>query len=239
MKNLRRSLRFLLCSAMLLGVMLMSANAAYYEDEEEITHIKAVTILTDLKIIEGVDDGGRFDPGENATRAELCKMIFVALNGGKESQYVNTACSYPDASDHWAAGYIEYCSDLGIVAGRGDGNFDPDGTVTGIEAAKMLLVAIGYDAAIEGFTGSGWETAVRVRADEKNLYQELDSFDASAGLSRDHAAQMVYNAFNAVMVEYEYSTVTNADGELQSLPFLKDNDAGETIFFQKFNVIIP
>ena len=36
----------------------------------------------------------------------------------------------------------------GILAGTGNGNFDPEGELTGLAFAKMMLVALGYDAKV-------------------------------------------------------------------------------------------
>ena len=50
----------------------------------------------------------------------------------------------------------------------------PNETVTGSQAAKMLLVAAGYQSAIEGFTGANWEVNTNVRANAVGLYDGLD-----------------------------------------------------------------
>ena len=50
------------------------------------------------------------------------------------------------AANRWSAGYIGYCVQQGILAGTGNGNFDPEGELTGLAFAKMMLVALGYDA---------------------------------------------------------------------------------------------
>jgi len=213
-----------------------AGKAAYFTDEDEIKNSKAVTVLTDLNIMQGKDDGS-FAPTGIVSRAELCKMICIALNGGKDPELGTVAWSFPDIGGHRAAGYIEYCFNLGIVAGRGDGNFDPDGAVTGSQAVKMLLVAIGYDSEIENFVGKDWAIAANVRANQKNFYEGLEDLNPSAALIRDQAAQLVYNAISAVMVEYEYKLFKTADGELQAIAVLSDNQDGDTILSKKFNVI--
>ncbi len=63
-----------------------------------------------------------------------------------------------DINSHWAKGYIKFCESQGIIAGYGDNTFKPDATVTGVEAAKMLLVLAGYDADKAGLVGSTWCT---------------------------------------------------------------------------------
>ncbi|MPM02026.1 Cell surface protein [bioreactor metagenome] len=236
MKNLKRALCLILVCAMTFGLMIMTTSAADFTDKDEIVNTDAVDTMVALNIINGKDDGSYFDPSGIVTRAEMCKMICVALNGGKDPQLGTTASSYTDTAGTWAAGYIEYCTNLGIVAGRGNGIFDPTGTVTGTEAAKMLLVAIGYDSTAEGFTGANWAIAVNVRANGKDLYEDLEDMDPSAGLTRDNAAQMVYNAINAVMVEYTYS-LTTVGGALQSVAKVGDVDNEVTILSKKFDML--
>jgi hypothetical protein len=127
---------------------------------------------------------------------------------------------------------VEYCRILGIVSGRGDGTFDPDGAVTGTEAAKMLLGAIGFDAENGGIHGPIWALSVAVRANQKALFDGLN-IDIAQPVSRDDAARLVYNAMNAVMVKYEYVLV-KIDGELRSTPKLTDEADGPNPSFEIF-----
>ncbi|MFB0920439.1 MAG: S-layer homology domain-containing protein, partial [Oscillospiraceae bacterium] len=159
----------------------------------------------------------------------------VALNGGTAPVLgANATPTYTDIKGTWAEAYIEYCSKLGIVAGMGDGTFAPDATVTGSQAAKMILVALGYDSKTEGFTGSNWEIAVGVRASQKGLYSGL-SLNPSAGLTRDNAAGVIYNGINAVMVTYDYKLVTGANGQLSTTAVVKD-DGTKTVASEKFGL---
>lgn len=236
MRNLKRVLCLSLAVVMLLGMMVVGTSANNFTDSSEIVNTEAVDTMNALNIINGTPDGS-FNPKGIVTRAEMCKMICVALNGGKDPQLGNNYTSFTDTKGNWAAGYIEYCYNLGIVSGRGEGIFDPTGTVTGSEAAKMLLVAIGYKAESEGFVGAGWEMAVNVIASQKDLYDELAGMGVSAGLSRDNAAQMVYNAINAIMVEYSYN-LGSVDGDLTTIAVAKDvaNASIDTLLEKKFDM---
>ena len=190
MRNLKRALSLALAMVMVLSMMVIGAGAASYDDfsdKDEIVNKEAVQMLVELGVINGKDDG-TYDPTGIVTRAEMAKMICVVLNGGNDPSLGSTVTnSYTDTVGHWAAGYIEYCTQLGIVAGDGAGKFNPNATVTGSEAAKMLLVAMGYKSEVEGFTGSNWAIAVNVRANQKGLYSDL-SISVDAGLTRDSAA---------------------------------------------------
>ncbi len=201
MKNLKRLLSLALTGVMLSGMMVMGASAAEYTDAESIEHTEAVEIMSSLNIINGKPDGS-YDPEGLVSRAEMAKMIAVAMNGGKETTYgTKTTPTYTDIKGHWAEQYIEYCSDLKIISGRGNGIFDPEGKVTGTEAAKMLLSALGYDATAYRLTGADWDTNVNYEATQTadpKLYEELDGVVVANPVTRDAAAQIIWNGLQNV-----------------------------------------
>ena len=234
MRNLKRALSLALAAVMVLSMMVVGAGAASlddFSDKDEIVNKEAVTVLSTLNVINGKDDGS-YDPTGIVTRAEMSKIICVILNGGKDPALgASTTHTYTDTVNHWAESYIEYCTQLGIVAGKGNGTFDPNGTVTATEAAKMLLVALGYNASFENMVGSNWAISTNVLANQNKLYAGLD-IDVDAGLTRDNAAQMAYNALNCEMVAYTYALVTGPDGSLTSIPRVENKD--DTLLSDKF-----
>lgn len=239
MRNLKRVLSLALASVMLIGMMVVGASAANYDDfsdKDKIVNKEAVSTLVELGVIAGKDDG-TYDPTGIVTRGEMAKMICVVLNGGKDPSLGNvTKYSYTDTVGHWAAPYIEYCAIRGIVAGKGDGTFAPNETVTGSQAAKMLLVAAGYQSAIEGFTGANWEVNTNVRANAVGLYDGLD-INPSQGLTRDSAAQMVYNILDVEQVTYKYTMVANGDGTFTSVTEIDKTADNKTVLEDKFGAV--
>lgn len=204
-KNKGNCMRLL--AALLLGLALFNlCAAAAFTDADQITETEAVNTLADLGVLEGKEDGS-FDPKGAVTRAEMCKIICVLLNGGKMPRLEDpnrpmTNFSFSDISGHWARYLIEYCHALEIANGRADGTFDPDGTVTGREAAKMLLAMAGHDPEAAGFTGTGWAAAVDEKAQTLGLYEGQAEGAAEEPLDREHAALMVYHALDLDRVSY-------------------------------------
>ncbi|MCI8478391.1 MAG: hypothetical protein HFE97_08590 [Oscillospiraceae bacterium] len=236
MRNLKRTLSMLLAVVMVLGLMITGAGAVSlddFSDRDEIVNDEAVLVLTTLNVINGKSDGS-YDPKGTITRGEMAKMICVILNGGAEPVLAETVNNtYTDTVGHWAARYIEYCTTLGIVAGRGDKKFDPDGNVSVAEAGKMLLVALGYNAGVEGYVGNNWQINTDVRANQLDIYDGMEDINTSTILTRDNAALMCYNALDVHMVVYDYIITGNADNAITTKPQLNDTKLG-TLLWEKF-----
>ncbi len=205
MRNLKRTLSLALASVMLVGMMSVGAsavNASDFTDADEIVNKDAVSTMTALGIINGKEDGSYFDPTGTVTRAEMAKMLCVAINGGVDPVLgVKDTPTFTDIKGTWAESYIEYCAANGIIAGRGNNKFDPTGTVSATEAAKMLLGVLGYNAEKSGLVGNDWAINTNVLANQNGLYKNLSNLNANTLLTRDNAAQMIYNALDANMVE--------------------------------------
>ena len=175
----------------------MFAGAASYSDKADIKASTAVDMLSSLGVIQGYDDGS-FKPNTTVTRAQMAKMIFTIMNGGNDN--ANAYASLPTAftdlpTAAWAQGYVRYLQNTGIIAGKSATKFAPNDTVTGLEAAKMVLVAAGYNAQKAGLTGAAWAQNTMKYGQLNNLFEDVDA-DLNAALPRQYAAQILYNALD-------------------------------------------
>ena len=178
----------------------MFAGAAF-TDQADIKATDAVNMLSSLGVITGYTDGS-YQPNKVVTRAEMAKMIFVVRNNKiDDSAYQSNYSKLTDISNHWAKGYIKFCESQGIIAGKGNNKFDPDSPVTGVEAAKMLLVVSGYDPDKAGLTGSAWRTNVLKYAGAAGILDDVNSA-LEQGLPRQYAAQMIYNTLDVNRVKW-------------------------------------
>ncbi|MGN8874154.1 S-layer homology domain-containing protein [Pseudoflavonifractor sp. HCP28S3_F10] len=233
MRNLKRALSAALASVMVLGLMVVGASAASYEDftdKAEIQHKEAVSMVTELGVIAGLTDGS-YGPAMNIDRASFARLVCVTLNGGKEPMLGNLKTTFTDTQGNWAEKYIAYCVDRSIIAGKGNNTFAPSANVTGSEAAKMLLVALGYNPVYEGIGGATWQVTTDVLANQAGLYDDLDGMNTSAPLTRDQAAQMIYNTLNANVVSYSWTL--NANGSTIAV----QNKAAKTMLEDKFGAV--
>lgn len=80
---------------------------------------------------------GTFEPDRNMTRAEVTTMFarLLAEKMAADQTYSNTFSDV--AKSHWAANYIGYMQQFGIITGYADGSFRPDASVTRAEFAAI------------------------------------------------------------------------------------------------------
>ena len=207
MKNLKKILALVLAFAC---AFTMFAGAAFTDQADIKVKDEVVDTLVELGVIEGFEDGS-FQPNATVTRAQMAKMIYVLRTGNSDaSAYNDDKTSFTDIGSHWARGYIKYCQSLGIIAGKSNTIFAPNASVTAQEAAKMLLVTLGYDAQKAGLVGSGWASKTNALADENGLLDDVNT-SFTAACPRQYAAQLIYNAIDAPTVVWRddaYTSVT-------------------------------
>ena len=203
MRNLKRTLSLVLAALMLMSMMVVGAGAATkdFTDSDEIQHKEAVEVMVALNVVSGKDDGSYFAPTDTFTREEMAKVVSYVMNGGVEPVVgTKVTPTYSDIKGIWSEKYIEYCTSMGIISGDGAGKFNPTGTLTAEQAAKMFLTAMGYDAKVFGFVGNDWAINVGRYANEAGLYKDLGDVVPSQPITRDDAMQMAYNAIQGTMM---------------------------------------
>ena len=198
--------------ALVMSMSLVTISNAAFKDADKIDHTEAVEVMNALGVINGMPDGS-FAPAGNVTRAEMAKMITIIMLGDIDAAaFVGTTTDLKDINGHWAEGFIKYCYSQGVIAGRGDGTFAPNANVTAVEAAKMLCVALGYNATVQGYVGGDWAINIIRDAQLSKLFDDL-SVASTKVLTRDEAAQMIYNAINAKMIE-KTPSISITDGKI-------------------------
>ena len=201
MKNFRKVLALVVATLFSFVAMVSAKDADDYSDYDKVNYAEAVDVLSAIGILDGYPDG-TFRPTNTIKRSEMAKMIAVLSNAGDDvSDLYASACTFADAKNDWAASYIAYCAQTGIVSGRNATTFDPNGKVTGIETAKMLLCVLGFDAATQGYVGTNWKTNILRDAKDHGLLNGFAAdYDPDKAITREEAAQMMLNALQANIV---------------------------------------
>ena len=228
MRNLKKILALALALVMTMSVMSIASAKSLdsYADANQVSakHEIAVDVATQLGILEGVTETN-YAPQGTLTRAQLATMIYRITTGDVKGTYVSNfaagaAAKFSDVSaTAWYAGYVGYCADAGYLQGVGDGKYAPNSTLTGYQALAALLRAIGYNQPGE-FTGADWTVRVAQIATQAKVAEGVVT-DLNKAITREQAAQFLYNALFAAKVEYTpafgYSSATSYLGAADDL----------------------
>ena len=213
MRTLKKTLSLVLVVAMVLGLCVVGASA--YNKVEDFTddvdkigdaYYEAVGVLTGIQVIDGMTETS-FQPQGNYTREQAAKIIAYMMLGKADADSLRcTKAPFDDvAADRWSAGYIAFCVEQGIIDGMTETTFEPTGTLTGFQWAKMLLCAVGFGVKGE-FTGSSWSLNTAKYAHNVDLFAgDLAGADHTA-ITREQAALYAFNVLTAVdLVVYSES----------------------------------
>ena len=231
---MKKFLSLVLALVMTMSLVTVSAGAKDFTDSSKINYAEAVDVLSEAKVIDGYADGA-FNPSNTLTRGAAAKIICnLILGPTAASALVADAAPYSDvAANHPFAGYIAYCQKTGIISSYADGTFKPANSLTGYAFMKMLLGALGYDAANEGYTGANWSINVAKQAISIGLNDGLKGeFNGVKAVNREEACLYAFNTLNATMVEYTNQTIVIANGTVKTDKVAKDmenNARTETI----------
>ena len=196
MKNLKKVLALVIALTMVLTTV---AFASYPDVDANANYASAVELLSALEILQG-DENGNFNPDNTITRAEYAAVVCRALGMENAANSAKGATIFTDvAADHWATGYINLASQQGIVNGKGNGIFDPEGNVTYAEAVKMLVVALGYEpmAASRG----GYPTGYLTVANSTKITANVSSSGTDTAALRSTVAQLTANALEVANMD--------------------------------------
>ena len=125
----------------------VTMNGKAYSPVTFVNHKAAELNRTDhFAFLVGYTDG-TFGPERNMTRAEVTTMFARLLTEQIEADktYSNTFSDVPKG--YWAANYIGYMQQFGIITGYSDGSFRPDAPVT---RAEFAAIASRFEKLTEG-----------------------------------------------------------------------------------------
>lgn len=184
--------------SMMLVIMMFTANFAFATnmptDISGKTCEEAVKTLVEAGAITG-DVDGQFHPEDNLTRAQACIIIVKTIdpiaslvNGTATQSAIKN--SFTDLKGYsWAAGYIAYAVEQGIVKGYPDGTFKPGENVTTNEMLTMVLRAAGYS---EDKIGANWPSDYITKAKEVGILNGIEE-EYPEKATKGMAAQMTFN----------------------------------------------
>ena len=198
MRNLKRALSLALASVMLMGMMVVGSSAASFPDVSAEDNTEAIAVLEAVKVMIG-NENGEFEPEKNVTRNEMAVIMSKLMLGTYAADSYVGSHPFTDVPT-WADKYVAACYSAGIIAGRSETTYDGTATVTAVEAAAMMLRALGYEDLSKG--AAQWDQPVAAKANQINLFEGM-SGASNAPMNRNSVAQLALNTLQATMVTTE------------------------------------
>ena len=210
---MKKFLSLVLALVMTMSLVTVSAGAKDFTDDDSITYQEAVDVISEIGVVDGYT-GGDFKPTDVLTRGAAAKIICNLILGPTTASALSASSApFKDVPvSNTFAGYITYCAQEKIINGYSDGTFRPTATLSGNAFMKMLLGALGYDSAVEGYTGPNWSVAVIKQAAGIGLDDGNDEFVGSKAVTRQEAALYAFNMLQTTMVEYDAKTSVDING---------------------------
>ena len=217
MKNLKKVLAMVLAFAC---TFTMFAGAKVFEDVPAGSdYSEAITMLSDLGIIQGKDDG-KYHPEDTITRAEACAMIARLMTGDPNVSQYTGAQNFADvAKGSWKDSAIGYCYINNIVVGVGNNKFEPDRAITDAEFITMVVRAMGYETPdmTQGYPFSYMSNAQAIGLlDGVNMVASTDAL-------RGEDAQVIYNAMFTAYARGAMLVTTTHGTSVESYPTLAES----------------
>ncbi len=212
MKNLKKVLALVLAVVMIMGTVAVASAKDYKDVKADNDYAVAIDVLSSLNILDGFEDG-TFKADGKLTRAQAAKIVAIVHNAATTGKikgqdevsalYANAQNSFVDCNDSWALPFINYCRITGLADGMTKTTYAPNRQLTGVQWLKLMLTTLNFDTAKEGYTGTGWDVNVLNRANEIGLTDGLaEGWRGIAEVTRGEAAQILFNALKACLVEY-------------------------------------
>ena len=192
------------------------AKSSFADVSDPATAVNA-DVLRLMGVVSGVG-GDRFNPTGKLTRAEFCTMVVKFMGLGDQAPLHATRTIFADVTaKHWALPFVNLAASqtyqdgeasIALIAGVGDGNFEPDRNISLAEASTVLLHVLKYGTAR---TGSVWPRSYMDLARSIGLLEGITTGERE-NIDRASAARLFVNALSCKTGEGEiyYKTLGTA-----------------------------
>ncbi len=186
--------------AFLLGIMILLTGISVQAAESTLEERAAR--LNKLGVLKG--DGKSYNLTGTLTRQEAATFIVRLLGAerevlGNKAKYTTSTFRDVNGQTDWAAPYIGYCIQKGIINGYTDNTFRPTAKLEMQAFAKLLLVALGYTYE-KDFT---WQNTLKKAEDLKLITAGEISLAAANPFTRGDVVKLLDRVLNMKNVQTE------------------------------------
>ena len=208
MRNLKRALSLALASVMLLGMMVVGTSAASYTDVDDNDNVEAIEVLNAVNVMIGRQ--GNFEPDEAVNRHEMAVIMAKLVLGNEAADNYVGSHPFTDVVP-WADKYVAACYENGLTSGTSATTYGGGNPLTAVQAAAMMLRALGYEDLSKGATD--WRAPVTAAANRIRLFDGVAS-NPSEKLNRNQVAQLALNTLKSPVVDTKQGlNITGSNGD--------------------------
>ncbi|MBQ2887787.1 MAG: S-layer homology domain-containing protein, partial [Firmicutes bacterium] len=173
------------------------------------------------------------------TRAEFAKIAVTAAGSADTATMLEKAASsFKDVkAGAWYTGWINAAEALGLVQGVGNGNYNPNATITNQEVVTVLMRMLGYNDNLPG----NWPVNYVTQANKENILDRV-AIVAAAPATRGDVVVMLDDALDTEMVTYDKDTnefvmkqITKGGDQLTEITLLDDSFDGSFVEITGFD----
>lgn len=113
-------------------------TGAIFNDVKKGSQLETNAVTLYMKGVLSGDGKGNVLPNSLVSRAEFAAML-VKMKGSEALTKSITSCRFVDVGKtKWYMQYVEVAAKLELLSGTGNGNFSPEGNVTGVQALYAI-----------------------------------------------------------------------------------------------------
>ncbi|SDY69920.1 S-layer homology domain-containing protein [Proteiniborus ethanoligenes] len=136
-------------TTILVLVFVLAFGGLVFAKNTDTQKLEAAERLVAMGIITGFEDGSLGLEG-NLTREQFATIVVRLMNKQNEVDKYKQDSIFSDVKkERWSAGYVNIAVKEGLIVGRGDGTFDPQGNITHAEILTVLVRLLGYEGTID------------------------------------------------------------------------------------------
>ena len=224
-----KSLKLFVSLIAVAAVFLVStaAFASFSDVSSGHDNYDAIMYVQENEIVGGYEDG-TFRPDDPINRAELLKILVLARKGSEVDDSYASKCFSDITPTSWYAKYVCYGSGEGYVDGYPDGTFDPTGYVTFSEAAKMIVVTMGYLVYPDV---DPWYEPYILKLEEKNAIP-TSIHEVRSDMTRGEVSEIIYRLDAEIVNKSSKTYAEMTETEINaSLTITSPSD--ESVFYEQ------
>ena len=187
MRNFKKFLALVMATLMILSAAVITTGAA----DAKADYTEAAQHLVAIKVMKG-DDKGNLMLDNGVTRYQAALFFAQATSGETAVETWNAEKKSGVFTDVKAYGTaIDYAYTKGIIAGRGNGIFDPDGAIIYQDMLVMAVRALGYET-----KDMAYPYGYILAAQKLDLDADVENVNFKAALTRGETSQIIWNMLN-------------------------------------------